>query len=844
MSAWGLANNAGSQQPPAVPPFAPTPPPPSVDSNFPPPPQLRQPSPPRRMLTRSRSRSPDRSSAIESQQSQSGGEDEEEPPFHWRELVEDQSVPCDDEMKYILTKEEHSALEIKHWENLTFFPLDDPAFYATDAGRVDWLVESFNGTKDLPNKHYLMRSPIVRVGDYDWRLKLYPRGNGSGAVSVYLECVTMQKADFEEFEPFDVLPFPTLQGYSSDAMKKRRSIAVQLSLIVYNPAEPRTHMFKKDAYRFSKRSPDYGYRYFFYPEEMCARSHGQRQPLLRNDKLAFSAYIRIVNDPTGCLWLSDSRDSFEESIHSTGLRPFCGQSPVMAAYLPLLHFEPFRKLIMQQAEPSKLIYDIQTVLYKMLTRTRSGGYGRFAKYGLSDAITCLRRLTDMLCTQLGHEDMQRNCSLMSYETGAFFFNRLRTKCTGSVQEAVNNHATISASAVLTLELQRQEWVADQRKWIKLTNTVKVEEALSVGSERYTLYAAITHSGHLQSNIHNVYVRPDLRADRWYAYKDGVVTAMTFKQAVSAHEGAQRQDAGHLRASSLSNGRIRYDDEVIYAVMYVRDDCRRYTYDTIMEQTVWEVPEAIRKGKPYQRFKDGKTPPKEFLDHNSDLAFRAEQDQDEQEEREREERYIRSVTPIYMPKDGDGDVHLSDVDDMPPEEPNPMLVTTVPSASHKWQAYQDCLGCDYYQGEVFGDKFQGKGWLVTMSGNSYTGDFYQGKKEGQGTMVYASGDVYEGEWKDDVQHGHGKLTYAVSGSIYVGEWQEGRKHGKFHLEGTVTEDDKSLCTICYERDVTTAFYDCGHVLACKECAHQIDNCPICRRRVLARLQIYGVKMSLE
>jgi len=45
-------------------------------------------------------------------------------------------------------------------------------------------------------------------------------------------------------------------------------------------------------------------------------------------------------------------------------------------------------------------------------------------------------------------------------------------------------------------------------------------------------------------------------------------------------------------------------------------------------------------------------------------------------------------------------------------------------------------------------------------------------------------------------------------------------------------------------MNTAFYECGHVVACKECAAQIEDCPVCRKRVLARLELYGVKVSME
>ena len=126
-----------------------------------------------------------------------------------------------------------------------------------------------------------------------------------------------------------------------------------------------------------------------------------------------------------------------------------------------------------------------------------------------------------------------------------------------------------------------------------------------------------------------------------------------------------------------------------------------------------------------------------------------------------------------------------------------------------------------------------------------GSFHGDKKEGHGKMIYAStGNIYEGEWKNGQHHGRGKLTEASTGNVFEGGWQDGKKHGDFILRGKVTEEDKGCCTICYVNTMSTAFYDCGHVVACRECASKVDNCPICRKRVLARLEIFGVKMSLE
>ena len=110
------------------------------------------------------------------------------------------------------------------------------------------------------------------------------------------------------------------------------------------------------------------------------------------------------------------------------------------------------------------------------------------------------------------------------------------------------------------------------------------------------------------------------------------------------------------------------------------------------------------------------------------------------------------------------------------------------------------------------------------------------------MTYTTGDIYNGTWEDDLPHGQGTLTEKSSGNVYTGGFKHGKKHGKFTLTGTVTEEDKNCCSICYEAEMDTAFYACGHVVACHECATRIHDCPVCRKPVQQHLRLYGVKIS--
>ena len=98
------------------------------------------------------------------------------------------------------------------------------------------------------------------------------------------------------------------------------------------------------------------------------------------------------------------------------------------------------------------------------------------------------------------------------------------------------------------------------------------------------------------------------------------------------------------------------------------------------------------------------------------------------------------------------------------------------------------------------------------------------------MLYANRDTYDGNWKDGKHDGHGVYTQHRTGNVYDGNWCEGKKSGTGVMYYKVSEEDTKLCRICYGNEANAAFYDCGHVLACVDCARRVEDCPMCRRRV--------------
>lgn len=50
-------------------------------------------------------------------------------------------------------------------------------------------------------------------------------------------------------------------------------------------------------------------------------------------------------------------------------------------------------------------------------------------------------------------------------------------------------------------------------------------------------------------------------------------------------------------------------------------------------------------------------------------------------------------------------------------------------------------------------------------------------------------------------------------------------------------DSKLCKICYTCEYNTAFFPCGHVVACAKCASSVTKCPMCRKPFESIMRVY-------
>ncbi|KAF2095200.1 DS-domain-containing protein [Rhizodiscina lignyota] len=584
---------------------------PQTNGGIPPPP-LRDHS---RSPTSSRAPSPPPEHNDSNQNRESSDDDDSAPS--WHPIHEDTSIPDEREMKEIEEQTEHSAHDHEHWEAKTFTKLEDPEFSPGPTGKIEWLVEHYNGTKENPNHELVMKSPRVNIGGHEWNIKFYPRGNDTEFLSVYVECASMEtsadsntsasssnpsssnsfnKTSSEADTDSEDLPLPVLPGHTSP---RSHGVSAQVSVVLYNPAEPRVNFWRPCTHRFTPKQTDWGFTRFHGPYyEIQTRHHGQRQALLRNDQLAFIAYIRIVEDTTGCLWEHPLEQNPWDSFAMTGvqglgmgrLRPNAPAQDgnFISAIAGWMMLMPFREMLYEATQivpdPSAKYVSLEEVIDAL------AWYGVDMAMDHWDVVQVQEALRTKLQAEL--EDTHLNSALdrlfgpMKDRRTCQPTYRVSPKKFKSMQDAVVGTEGIVASNkalpyALQIEIERQEFVnTGERKWRKVVDKMALDDHISVNDVRYTLHSFVVHKEGHQSNQYLANVRPLGPNGKWYAFEDtkleNRVVCLTKRQAIAANEGVENPSQSDERKS------------VAYLVTYLMDDVAEDAFDGKNEQ-VWDVP---------------------------------------------------------------------------------------------------------------------------------------------------------------------------------------------------------------------------------------------------------------
>lgn len=615
---------------------------------------------------------------------------------YWAEMEEDTSVPDEAEMKEIESAADgdYSAYEYPYWEK-NFHPnLEDPEYRPTEKARLTWKIKGVRGTKDQPNRAKVMRSPPAYIGGYWWTIKFFPRGNNVSSLSIYIECSptmpTLDKSlpetefkvlrgpadqNINDFTPDVNLKFARtndsaawVEDYKSQyptaatqdkATSDTWRVSAQIGVILYNPDEPRTGWMQSSCHQFNPHNLDWGWTSFHGPwDKIHRRQRGQRQALLRNDTLAFDAYIRIIDDPTCSLWwhASDSEPTWD-SLGLTGYRPLgdsvINHSAEVAGLATWLHIAPFCKIIQNanivdhltncDVKPKPLCDALQKFLWQLRSRSQS------LQYVDTDTITSTlrnlhefsgdvcefwERLRRTLELELADTDAAKELAalfdspspdlLLKEAQGSDVVNTIpkdfnsricvRADQAKTMREALGSYLDSKAGRwalppILHVELNRQKLDKAARQWRLIYNRVDLDEELDLSPwlldgkhGKYVLYGYIVHRGRRTSGKFFSILRPGGPGTKWLAFDDGSdnrVECLTRKTALGPHLG--------LDASQKVDHKTGHD--VAIAVMYIRSDLvQEYLPGP---QGPWAAPPAMKEYYergvyPYANSSNGKT----------------------------------------------------------------------------------------------------------------------------------------------------------------------------------------------------------------------------------------------
>ncbi|KAE8155215.1 hypothetical protein BDV25DRAFT_38461 [Aspergillus avenaceus] len=572
---------------------------------------------------------------------------------YWAEIEEDTSVPDEAEMREIESAADgdYSAHEHNYWEKNFHPELDDPEYRPTEKARLTWKIKGIRGTKEHPNRDKIMRSPAAYVGGYWWTVKFFPRGNNVNSLSIYIECsptMPPPEKNLPDTE-FKVLRGPADENindrtpdvdmilndseecsaliedyrsrYSTDAPQETTAskpwrVSAQIGVILYNPDEPRTGWMQSSCHQFNPHNLDWGWTSFHGPwDKIHRRQRGQRQALLRNDTLAFDAYIRIIDDPTRSLWwhASDTEPTWD-SLGLTGYRPLgdsvINHSAEVAGLATWLHVSPICNIIQSanvvehltnsDIKPKPLCDALQKFLWQLRSRSHS------LQYVDTDAITsilrnmheysgdicefweCLRRTLELELA--GTEAVEHLSALFDSPSqdsqGLEMVNTIPKDFNSRICVPADQAKTMQEGLgwyfgskpgrwalppILHVELSRQRLDKAARQWRLIYNRVELDEELDLSPYilddkcgKYVLYGYIVHRGRRTSGKFFSILRPGGPGTKWLAFDDGSdnrVECLTHKTALGPHLG--------LDPGQKADYKTGHD--VAIAVMYVRSD---------------------------------------------------------------------------------------------------------------------------------------------------------------------------------------------------------------------------------------------------------------------------------
>ncbi|EWC45003.1 hypothetical protein DRE_06283 [Drechslerella stenobrocha 248] len=184
-------------------------------------------------------------------------------------------------------------------------------------GHFTWEIDNWSA---LPKR---ITGPVFNVGDTPWRILFFPHGNNADHASLYLE------HGFQDKPPED--------WYR----------CVQFALVLWNPNDPTIYSPHHAHHRFHLDEGDWGFTRFYELRKLRVKDADKNRPMIEDDKANITAYVRIVEDPTGVLWHNFVNYDSKKKTGCVGLKNQGATCYLNSLIQSLFFTKSFRKAVYQ-----------------------------------------------------------------------------------------------------------------------------------------------------------------------------------------------------------------------------------------------------------------------------------------------------------------------------------------------------------------------------------------------------------------------------------------------------------------------------------------------------------------
>lgn len=506
-------------------------------------------------------------------------------------------------------------------------PLDDDEIETHTEFVHTWKIADWTG---LPPHLF---SDTFEGGDFTWRIYLFPEGNHTSSVSIYLDCA------------------PKNQDQDAPVTVPHWSCCAQFGVLLWNPENPAAFAHNVASHRFCEGATDWGFSQFHDLRGLFMPQDETGHAIIEGNQVNISAYVRIVKDPTGVLWHNFIDYNSKKETGYSGMKNQGATCYLNSLLQSLYHTTAFRHAVMgipTEDEPNKVPAALQRLFCQLQTSdsvdtlklTQSFGWDSAEAFTQHDVQELNRVLMDNLegkmkgtsvegmlnkvfvgqmksyikCENVDFEssrieeywDIQLNVKGMETLEDSFHdYVQVETldgenqyQATGhGLQDAKKGVVFTSFPPVLHLQLKRYDFDFVREIMVKINDRYEFSTEIDLApfldksivpeeSCEYALHGVLVHCGDLNIGHYYALIKPE-KDGHWYRFDDERVTRATMKEVLEDNFGGDVavRDTYKTRASRQSAGFKRHTSA--YMLVYIR----KSRLDEILYQDA--IPEHIQ-----------------------------------------------------------------------------------------------------------------------------------------------------------------------------------------------------------------------------------------------------------